>query len=349
MYGRTLDARVDSDLSLIPSVGVTDFCHGRFVQSDGIMEGVLHMPARYILAGLLLMALGSAALAQAPGILDEKVLRAEVSGAKDQQLQKVTFPGGSCDLYLLAQEDVQNELNLSADQVARIRGFVADLIEKKRTLSFEEHVKQLRKNQQSALGLLKQDQIQRLRQVSLQCGATASFWDPLVRQELQVSEEQYKEMAAVPYAKDGGDEKAEKVALIRKDFFEYPKRAEEEWQHREWRRLAVLTPRQRVKWKEMLGQPFKGTFPSAVLVPAMRTRPERSGAPSLEELKAEIKTLREKLRQMEKRLAEIERSSSSRPMPGKHRSDCQRRQWQSRVPRKRDDFPNQTEPSQMPD
>src|SRR5437899_2591396 len=131
--------------------------------SVSIMEGVLHMSARYTLAGLLLMALACAALAQAPGIQVEESLPAAARGAKQGQLTKVEFPGGSCDLYLLAQEAVQNDLNLSVDQVARVRVLVADLIEKKRTLRFEEFVQQLKKNQQIALDLLRREQVNRLK------------------------------------------------------------------------------------------------------------------------------------------------------------------------------------------
>lgn len=226
------------------------------------------MSARYTLAGLLLMALACAALAQAPGIQVEESLPAGARGANQRQLTRVEFPGGYCDLYLLAQEAVQTDLNLSVDQVSRVRVLVADLIEKKRTLRFEAHVQQLRKNQQIALDLLRREQVNRLKQVSLQCGATASFWDPLVRNNLQVSDAQYQKIQSVPYAQGLGDEKAEDLARIRQDFLDYPKRAEADWQQREWRRIAVLTPMQRVQWKEMLGKPFQGTFPSAVLIPA---------------------------------------------------------------------------------
>jgi hypothetical protein len=254
------------------------------------------------------MALAVAARAHSPAIQGEKNVRAGVAAAKDQQLTQVEFPGGHCHLYLLAQEDVHKDLCLSADQVRKIREFVVDLIEKKRTLKFKEHAQQLGEHQQSALGLLTQDQVQRLQQVSLQYKATASFWDELVRRKLDISDEQYATMRAAPYEQVGGKGRAEELAGIRRDFFDYPKRTEEEWQTREWRRIEVLTPTQRKKWKEMLGKPFKGTVPSAVLVPvAGRARGVTHGEPSIEELKAEIKTLREKLGQIEKRLSQIEK------------------------------------------
>jgi hypothetical protein len=265
------------------------------------------MTSRNIMTGLFLVALlGAAGPTQVTGTPDENIPARGVF-PREQQLKKVEFPGGSCDLYLLAQEMVQKDLGLSADQVAKIRELVADLIEKKRTLTFEKHVQQLKKDQQIALDLLTREQIQRLKQLSLQCGATASFWNPSVRQTLQISDQQWQKIERMPYPKEVGDVEAERLHPIRKEFFDYPKRPEQEWQHREWQRIAELTPMQRLKWKEMLGRPFDGAFPSAILVPATVTTQAPLGEPSIEALRLEIKTLRERLIQMERRLVEIEK------------------------------------------
>lgn len=223
----------------------------------------------------------------------------------DQQLKKVTFPGGYCDLYLLAQEMVQNDLDLAPDQVSTIRKLVAQLVEEQRTLPFAAHVQRLTKDEQVALGLLKREQVQRLKQISLQCRATASFWDPSVRQALRISDDQFRKIQDAAYPMEAADEEVGKLALVREKFFAYPKRVDKEWQHREWERIAALTPMQQTKWKEMLGTPFTGTFPSDVLVPST-VPPKLLGEVSIEALRTEVTALRQRLVEIEKRLAEIE-------------------------------------------
>lgn len=294
------------------------------------------MLRRFALAGFLLIGQSNTVLAQDPSNQPEKKLPVRIDTKEEPLLKEVEFPGGHCNLYLLAQRAVQIDLGLSARQVKLIRGLVADLYDNRPTTAsaynsehlikgspwflraylrhylitiarqrFQDHVQQLRMNEAFALTLLQADQLQRLKQVSLQYGTTSSFWDPLIRQQLLISDKQYTKIAAVPYSKEKGLEETEELNSIGKDFFDFPKRTEEAWQMREWRRIAVLTPTQRVQWKEMLGKPFKGPIPSPVLIPEISK--SRRSEHSIEELKEQIKALRGQLDRIEKRLSEFEK------------------------------------------
>jgi hypothetical protein len=225
-------------------------------------QGEFPMTARFVMASLMLAVSAASALALAPDRRNRK---------EPPQLKEVQFPSGYCDLYLLAQAAVQKDLKLSADQVSAVQSLVADLVERKAKVAVPDHVQFLHKHQKTALSLLTPEQVQRLKQVSLQCKATASFWDADVRAALAVTDEQFKKMQTMPYGQQG-DAGAAQRAAVRKDFLDFPKRAEENWQQREWARIAVLTPAQQDGWKRMLGRPFTGTFPTAVLVPVEPTK-----------------------------------------------------------------------------
>ena len=77
--------------------------------------------------------------------------------APRRKLRKISFSIGMCDLYLLAQKDVQTDLRLSRDQVLGIRVLVVDTLEKKRTLAFADYLEELKQNQKLALGLRQGD------------------------------------------------------------------------------------------------------------------------------------------------------------------------------------------------
>jgi hypothetical protein len=116
-----------------------------------------------------------------------------------------------------------------------------------------------------------------------------------------------KKIDVIPYEDTLGNDKAEEIEQIRKEFFAYPKREKDKaWQMREWRTLAVLTPEQRTKWKEMLGRPFNGPIPGQVFVSAIS--PAQRKESSAKDLKDEIRVLWERIDQLEKRLAEIEKN-----------------------------------------
>lgn len=233
----------------------------------------------------------------------------KIQAAPKANLQKVTFPGGSCDLYLLAQELVQHDLDLSDKQVARVREIVADLIAQHKKVPFATFVQQLEKSQATALEQLSKEQLKRLKQISLQCGATASLSRTEVRHALQITDDQIAKIRSIPYPRELEQDIDGDLAAIAKEFLSYPKRAEKEWQQREWQTLAVLTPKQREQWKAMLGQPFKGTFPSTIYISAPAApSPAPAVDPAFEAVRAEIKTLRERIKALEKKLAELEKA-----------------------------------------
>ncbi len=177
---------------------------------------------------------------------------------------------------LLAQKSVQEELKLSEDQVKQ----ATQLVEKQREslgglreLSREERQKKIEEqtgaNKTAVAGILKEDQLKRLNQISLQQRGGRALVDPQVAEALSLTSEQKDRVKSIQESVQGemralfqgGDRQAaqQKLAEIRKTSDE--------------KLLRVLTPEQQGKWKELTGEPFKGE----IVQPNFRGR-NRAGA-----------------------------------------------------------------------
>lgn len=175
---------------------------------------------------------------------------------------------------LIRNEGVQKELKLDSDQVEKATAAV-DKIQQKhqdefaglRDLGQEERrekmaslTKTVNEETLKALdGILKPDQIKRLKQLELQQRGEQAFTDPGVQSHLKLTSEQKEKIKTI--AEDaaaqrrelfqpggGGDpqEAQKKMAALRKTTMDNI--------------TAVLTPDQRQTWKEMTGQPFEFQF-----------------------------------------------------------------------------------------
>jgi hypothetical protein len=174
-------------------------------------------------------------------------------------------PGGG-PMFLLGQKSVQEELKLSEDQVGKITQ-LADKQQKARgelqDLSREERQKKMQEQNQAAekevAEILKPEQLKRLKQITLQQRGVQAVAQPEVAEALGLSSEQkeklktiqadaQKEMREIRQSLQGGGGNREEA---QKKMAELRKAAEEKV-------ADVLTADQKAKWKEMLGEHFKG-------------------------------------------------------------------------------------------
>ena len=164
-------------------------------------------------------------------------------------------------LMLLNQKSVQDELKLSDEQTGKItalaekqRGSFASL----RDLSQEERQKKIaernKENETELAGILKDDQLKRLKQISLQQQGGHALSDPEVATALNLTSEQKEKVASISsetqsetrglFQEGGGAEARTKIDELRKKSGE--------------QLLGVLSADQQSKWKELTGEPFKG-------------------------------------------------------------------------------------------
>jgi hypothetical protein len=173
-------------------------------------------------------------------------------------------PGGRSPVPMLAsQKSVQEELKLSDEQIKQVAKIVEGLKEKAADLTETDPKERMKKAmemfqeaEKSVLAALKPEQGKRLRQIALQQQHLArAIESPEVAKELQLSEGQTKQARVIreAAAKEMGklSEGARSRDEVREKTAELAKGTEEKL-------LQVLTEAQKAKWKELLGEPFKG-------------------------------------------------------------------------------------------
>lgn len=181
--------------------------------------------------------------------------------------------GAVSNLTLLQNKSVQDELKLSDDQVAKVK----DAAQKQAAarpslqgLQGEERAAKMRElskeGDKLVADILKPEQTKRLKQIRLQQQGATALASPEVSKELNFTEEQktkLKELQADARKQmqglfQGGnrEEAMKKVTEINKSTNE--------------KAMAMLTPEQKAKWKDMTGEPFKGEIR---LVPPGGRRP----------------------------------------------------------------------------
>ena len=168
-------------------------------------------------------------------------------------------------LFLLQGEDIQKDLKMSDEQVAKIK----DLFEKRRnaykdlptdkderTKKIQEIQKESQEREKQAGDTLKPEQMKRLDQILLQQQGANALINPRVIDELKITDEQKTKVREA--IQESGKELRDlfqrgKVNLedMQKKMAEFRTRSME-------KAAAVLTPEQQKQWKEMVGEPFKG-------------------------------------------------------------------------------------------
>ncbi len=172
--------------------------------------------------------------------------------------------GRSPVLMLANQKSVQEELKLGDEQIKTVAAITKALKQKGEDLTETDPLERMKKAaeffkdaEKQVLAALKPEQAKRLRQIALQRQTMISAIErPDVAKEMKLTEEQtktlrelregaMKEMAKV---REGGAESREEA---RKKMTEIAKATDEKL-------LKLLTDEQKAKWKELLGEPFKG-------------------------------------------------------------------------------------------
>jgi hypothetical protein len=117
-------------------------------------------------------------------------------------------------------------------------------------------------------------QAQRLEQISLHYRGTGSFYDAEVRKALRLTDEQVDRIRTVGSEQYSTWNRQAGTQFHKdKDFTAYQKKLAANLERRNQEQLAVLTGEQQAKWRQMLGDPFKGPIPSPTFVMALAQPP----------------------------------------------------------------------------
>jgi putative heme-binding domain-containing protein len=172
------------------------------------------------------------------------------------------FGGGGNLVMLLRQESVQQELKLSAEQMRKIEnlsdkmresfGEIFGLEEPERGKKVQEL---FRANDKVIAGILKADQLKRLKQISYQQQGPAAFNDPDVAKALQLSDAQRKDIQKV---NDSANSEIAKLFEGGPPDDDGRKKADDLRKAAADKIMKRLTSAQAAQWKELLGKPFTG-------------------------------------------------------------------------------------------
>jgi serine/threonine protein kinase len=170
---------------------------------------------------------------------------------------------GDRNLVLLDEPAVLDDLRLAADQRARVAD-VAEQVRERWGKTFREafrlspdersrrFLEQARANDAAVSAVLTPRQLDRLRQIARQTQGPIAFRDPDVAAALQLTAAQRERVRAVEQEMfEGG----------RRDRGRGGPRKEPDRRAATQRILALLTPDQLARWKELTGEPFAGPWP----------------------------------------------------------------------------------------
>jgi len=186
------------------------------------------------------------------------------------------FGGPPPPLMLLGQKVVQQELKLTREQLRKIDELRAKEMQAFRPrpgavpADMGDKMKELVKESRKAVSdILKQDQAQRFKEITLQAHGEAALGEPDVATDLGLSEEQQKKVKAVceTATKDRAALFQGKPANPK----EMQMSMEQITKKAAAKILDELTSEQRSKWDEMKGKPLKGL----VLTPPLPGPPPR--------------------------------------------------------------------------
>jgi Spy/CpxP family protein refolding chaperone len=176
--------------------------------------------------------------------------------------------------FLLNQKSVQEELKLSDEQVKKVKELsdkqresfqgLRDLSQEERRTKMQESAKATQK----AVGeILNEKQQKRLKQIELQQQGGRALANEEVAKTLNLTDEQKEKVKTIvaegrPAAGGGAGQRGQRPDE------ETLKKMAEARKARDEKLLNILTPEQKAKYKELTGEPFKGTI----------TRPQFGGA-----------------------------------------------------------------------
>jgi Spy/CpxP family protein refolding chaperone len=172
--------------------------------------------------------------------------------------------GGPPPLFLLQQKDVQKDLKLTSDQLGKVKEAYdkqkqdAQALRELQGDARQERVRELmRADQKTMHEILQPDQQKRLRQIMLQEQGAPAFAHPRVTRELNISDDQEQKI------EDLLDTAGRKMHSLYRNGQESSARQQAEDLDKQTTTsiLDVLTPEQRMKWKQLVGEPFHGEIP----------------------------------------------------------------------------------------
>jgi hypothetical protein len=173
-------------------------------------------------------------------------------------------PGGN-PFGLLSQKSVQDELKLSDDQIKKVEAqqekqreafaSLRDLDPAERQTAM---ANQAKASQAALADILKEDQLTRFKQISLQQRGGQALEDPEVATALNLTSEQNDRVKAIQEGVQGEMRELFQAGAAGGDRAELQKKAEALRTSTSEKLLGVLTEGQQAKWKAMQGPPFKG-------------------------------------------------------------------------------------------
>lgn len=218
------------------------------------------MSCRRILASLTVAALLAApALAQPP------------EGGRGRMMQGMGFGGG---MMLLRDKGIQAELKLSEEQVTNLRALMEKQGEEMRAAREgggdpqemrEKMMEMGRKYQEEANKILNEEQQKRLKQLGLQAAQKMGGWsalamNPEVGKALELTDEQKEALQAAQEEMRGAMREAFQGGGGDRE--EMRKKMEEMRKGMNEKIEKLMTDAQKAKLKELMGEPYKGEFPT---------------------------------------------------------------------------------------
>jgi serine/threonine protein kinase len=187
-------------------------------------------------------------------------------------------------LFLLTQRPVQEDLKLTDEQISKIRdlkrqvdsqreefggfwpGKVPSQEEKERYLATFR--KQAKDNREAIAAILDPAQKTRMKQIGWQLGRHWTFSDPEVIAKLELTTNQIDQIREIQdqarneerqcHKESWDARKAAKDEANKADRDSGRKRIPEIWRTAQARIMSTLSPAQTARWREMVGEPFKG-------------------------------------------------------------------------------------------
>lgn len=171
----------------------------------------------------------------------------------DDKPESPAWTWGPSGFIYLQSKAVQDELKLKPDQVTKVKE-LAD--ERREALRDPSKLKDFTESAEAAITeLLQPEQAKRLRQIQLQKQGAFALQTPFVAAELGLSDKQKDTLNALTVKPPPqiviGKTPDNKIQIQRKE--------EQDRAVTMTKMLGVLTAKQKAKWNELLGKPFKGT------------------------------------------------------------------------------------------
>jgi hypothetical protein len=200
---------------------------------------------------------------------DEGGDRPRLGGVREQLIERLRWaPEDVREVMLLVRPRVQDELNLTDEQVDQIKQAVRKVGEKHRDeiqglakAEGRERAEKFRalvntgsdEVRKELDGILKPEQNKRLQQLAIQFSGPAALTDPEFREKLNLTDEQIKQLRGI---RDEFFEGVRELPRDPEDRDEARQKYRDLWRATRAKVRDVLTAEQRAKWRELAGEPF---------------------------------------------------------------------------------------------